>query len=241
MGEYFLVVTILLLISAIIYVWYVSIPYRYISDDDPLILNTEEDRLVSNWYAQNIKHNINFDIDDIDTAHKLLQRLVNKDIDRNDIVIGFDLNSKYYNLTRKTLKEVYDLRSMIGKPGEIAIIDDPKIRSRLQNHDIDFSEIKQIIDSDLDIIAYEYFQKVLKYRWDKLLELQDNNLINSSGSYAYIKHDVQSSDDNIVLFDNVIAYNFKPGVARINLLCKDIEFETLLTRWQKSKETLLLS
>lgn len=228
---YYLVFTFIIAIIAIIYIWYASREINSISDDKILSLETREDRILSNWYKQNIKPSFNFDLDENVIAAKFLHRIYDLEINPDLLVIGTDLASQYTSLSQQSLISgmnhtpasdcIFDIRSSIGKEGEIAIIHDVRIRSILRNNNnYDPIELNAVLEYELDIIARDYLKTVMKYRWDKLIQLNNPNLINKEGTFAYF------TDFNI---PNVQTANTKQGV-RINLLCTDLEFETLIKR-----------
>src|SRR5579871_2942925 len=119
--SYFLCSIIIIAIISVLYVWYVTRWSNSISDDQPLYLNSEDDKLLIHWYNANINPNLNFDIDDQQTATRYLKQLYNIDIDPNLIVTGTNLTSQYDSLTTGSLSTTYnpssdcifDLRSTI--------------------------------------------------------------------------------------------------------------------------------
>lgn len=244
---YFLLVSVMVTILAIIYVWYVTRRMNVIADDEPLQLHTDEDRLATSWYTLNTRKSVDLEIDDISTASTFLKRVCDIEANRNLIVIGKDLQTVYKSITGQNLATkysegidtIFDIRALIGRSGEIALIHDPNILTRMSRAvqknrlTIDLSEVKAIMNSELDPIAREYFGKLLKSRWEKILAIPDTRRINCEGSYLYIEIENTTTDDNITIFGNVMAAN-TPFGARINLLCKDVEFETFLKRWRTS-------
>jgi hypothetical protein len=248
MDNYLLVLAIISIIS-IIYVWYVTMNLNYIADDEYVYLHTDEDKIATKWYENNITHSIQTEIiDDLVTAEKFLQRVCDIEVDKNLIVIGENLEDQYNYLTKNTLSTkydpdadcIFDIRSLIGKKGEIAIIHDKNILGKMRrNNNFDLSEVASVMDSNLDKITKTYFPIMINDRWKKLLQLNDPNLMNGEGSYAYYK--ISSTEKDIVnLFGNVTAATVRHNnsLARINLLCDDTEFKNLLKRWEASLDFL---
>ena len=239
--SYFLIATILVALIAVLYVWYVTRCLNSIPNDKPVPLDTDDDKVLIHWYKMNIKHS--YDIDSDDTiAAKYLQRIHNIDITSSLLVIGNDLDTQYSKLTRQRLQSVYtpdadcifDLRSTLGKTGQIAIVHNNKIRESLKRtNTFDITDLSLIINNELDIVARDYLRDVLNFRWEQLLQLNDPNILNNEGSYLYL----QSPDDSIngfpvtVLGGSVTAMTTSRG-ARINLLCSNYEFEALIERWK---------
>lgn len=249
--SYFLIASILVAIIAVIYVWYVTRGLNSIPDDKPVPLETDDDKLLVHWYKLNIKHSFDFNVNDTDIALKYLKRVYDLDVDPSFIILGSDLDSQYYKLTNKHLTTlthdisnnshdidiIVDLRSEIGKSGEIAIIYNHYIRKLLQrNNTCDLTDLGLIINSDLDIIANNYLKEVLKFRWDQINQLNDPNVLNNSGSFLYIDSYDHTKDYLInnpcLIFDGKISAMMTSKGARINLLCSNYEFEALIKRWK---------
>jgi hypothetical protein len=202
--------------------------------------------MIIHWYNFNLKPSYDFNINDHEIASKYLQRIYNIEIDPNLLVIGTDLNTQYYQLMGTTLNILYssgnpnphddcifDIRSSLGKPGEIAIIHDSKIRNTLRrNNNFDFTDISLIINNELDIIAHDFISDLLRYRWEQISQLNDPDILNQSGSYLYLStHEDISYGLPINVLNGVIALMTQSG-ARINLLCSNYEFEALIKRWK---------
>lgn len=245
MSWYYLLASILIAMIAVFYVWYASRSFRHIPDDEPLLLHTDEDKLATMWYEQNIKQIIDFNVNEIEVATRYLKQIHELEVDPDFVVIGEDLQSRYHRITGKYLELkydavkdcIFDIRSSIGKKGEIAIIYNKKLALQMrQYHTLDIAELNAIISQGFDILVRDFFRKILDSRWEKLRELNDPNLTNSHGSYAYVKMKVDIPLDTVTLYGNVTAVVLPQNrsIARINLLCKDLEFETLLKRWRAS-------
>lgn len=233
MSYYFIIFAFIIAVIAIIYIWHVSKQYTSISDDKILLLDTNDDRILSDWYYHHIKQSFDFDLnlDTYDISSKFINRIYNIDIDPNLLVVGLDIKSQYFYKTTNILPLFsdstkhdcfFDIRSLVGKEGEIAIIYDSKVRSFLRNNNnnYDITNLNSIIDNNLDIKAKEYLVAVLKYRNDTLTSLNYPGLLNIDGTYAYFEN------NNI---PNVETLKTKFGY-RINLLCTDLEFDTLIKR-----------
>lgn len=259
---YFLIVTIVIALLAVLYVWYISRDFRSIPDDKVLLLDTDEDRLLSNWYNTNLKVSYNLNIDEAKTCADLIKRLYDIEVNPDLLVIGTNIGQQYHRLLHQTTGSasslpyfpqespggshtmprsvdrdcLFDLRSNIGKELEIAAIHDPVTRTRLKNTNYyNMNEITSIMESNLDTVARDYLKQVLKYRWDKILEINDPNILNRNrypGTYLYLRE---------CTIPNIQAYaDPNNNIIRVNLLCTDLEFETLLKRWTQHLTNLNL-
>lgn len=243
--NYFLISMIIIAVVAILYVWYVTRGTHTIPDDKPLLLDTDEDKILVHWYNLHTKPSYDFNVDDCAIAAKYIHRIYNLEVNPNNIVVGTNLDAQYYTLTNNHLESkpsldhdyLVDLRSLSAKSGEIAVINDPVIRTKLERaNSLDLTALNLIIESDLDIIAKEYLDGVLKARWELIQKLNDPNIANNDGSYLYLNLSVHPNNypqgNSSTVLDNVTA-KFIMGRARINLLCSNYEFEALLKRWRK--------
>jgi len=274
--DYFLIFSILIALLAILYVWYVTKYSNSIPDDKPIPLESNDDRLLIHWYNMHIKHSFDFNINDLEIAAKFLERIYNIKIDPNLLVIGTNLENQYFKITGHHLENGYspdkdclfDVRSIIGKSGEIAIIYNENLRNSLRKvNTFDFTELNDIINSDLDIMARDYLYEVLKFRWEQITQLNDPNVLNNHGSswfcktkprgnevipaptlsYLYLRipssgnedplgfaKQTHSIDGNVItVLNGAVSALMTPNGARINLLCSNIEFETLIKRWKQ--------
>ena len=153
--------------------------------------------------------------------------------------MGTNLSSQYTKLTGKQLLSryvpnvdcIFDIRSTIGKDGEIAIIYNQKYVDILRHHNnYNLSEINDIIDSEIDILARDFLQDILKFRWEQISQANNTNVLNSEGSYLYMTIPEEIlSPETVLLPGNIIAA-ITPLGARINLLCSNLEFESLISR-----------
>jgi hypothetical protein len=238
--SYYLVISFIIAIIAIIYIWYMTRSVNTIPDTTILALNTADNYLLESWYKRFAKPSLVFDINEYETAARLLKRLYDIDVDPNLIVIGENLSSQYYQITQMHLSShtnqqnslentVYDIRSAIGVNYDIAIINNPRVRATLRrNNTVDLSETIYIMSNELDVIARDYLKQILKYRWDKINEISDPSILNAGGTFLYLR------ECNIPNIETIST----PFGFRINLLCNDLEFETLIKRWSSSRESL---
>jgi hypothetical protein len=259
--SYFLVASLLVALLAILYVWYITRWRDAIPDTQPVPLETEDDKLLVHWYNMQLTHSYDSHPDDIAIAATFLQRIYNIQIDPGFLVIGTNLSDQYRNTSVETIYNtsqsnldpvqrdyIFDIRSVLGKNGEIAIIHNPQIRNRLyQANNLDMSEINTIMSHELDLPARDYFREVLQHRWKQIRQLNDRNVLNSQqqeGSYLYLVAvevvidaalGTVPPDNTVIVFSpqntGGVTATIAPNGARINLLCTDLEFETLMKRW----------
>jgi len=104
MADTIIIVLIVTIIIAVIIVWYVSTNMREKSNSTELALNTDEDKILTRFFEENKKIYHNYDISNEEIISKLLKRIYDFHVCPENIVIGFDLKEKYYNMTRKYLK-----------------------------------------------------------------------------------------------------------------------------------------
>ena len=238
MSQSLLILVIIALIS-IAYVWYVTRGLHSLSEDQHLSLDSTDDKLLFHWYKLHTNHSFNFDITDQEIAKKYLHRIYDINVDAHFIVVGTNLSSQYTKLTGKQLLSryvpnvdcIFDIRSTIGKDGEIAIIYNQKYVDILRHHNnYNLSEINDIIDSEIDILARDFLQDILKFRWEQISQANNTNVLNSEGSYLYLSIPEEIlSPETVLLPGNIIAA-ITPLGARINLLCSNLEFESLISR-----------
>ncbi len=233
-------------IVSIVFVWYMT-RYSYgISDNEPVPLHTDEDKVLTTYFQNYVNPVFDFNSNDTSIAAKYLQRVHKVEVDPKLIVIGTNLNEQYFarahshlSLSYQKNKDcLFDLRTDIGKNIEFAIIHNPKIRTELQKvNGTDLNELNSIMSSELDISGKEYLQEVLTNRWNSILELSDSNVINNSGSYLYLRNNSSATGLPInIMGDKIIGLSTSKGI-RLNLLCNNYEFEALITRWKTSLAT----
>ena len=256
--SYFLVVAIVIAVLAVLYVWYVTRGLNSIADDTTLSLETEEDKLLIHWYRASIQPSYDFNVNDLEIAATYLRRVHDVEVCPSLLVVGSNLEAQYQALTRKSLSTRYtprgdcffDIRSNLAKDGEIAIIHDPTVRAALRrNNTVDLTEVSLIISNEMDLMARDYIQEVLKIRWGQIRSLNDPHVLNQNGSYVYLRVNKGSETISkeiaiglpVTVLDRVTAF-MTPKGARLNLLCTNYEFETLMKRWKQhlATPTLLL-
>jgi len=214
---------IIVALLSILYVWYMSKTINNYPDDKILDLSNNNDSILSKWYESTIQIIYQYDNDESEIAAEYLHNVYDLEVDPKLIVIGENLNSQYKKLTRKELPKncIFDLRSSLGIPGEIAIINNDKIRNILiRNNNYDIKLLYEIVKSKVDKIAHDALQEILKYRWSQITETLD---IKGFGSYLYLENDTEE------IFPGVLSKITEEG-CRINLLCTDLEFNTFLKR-----------
>lgn len=252
---------------AILYVWYVTRGLNSVADDAIIPLQTNEDKQLQNWYKSSIVPSIDLTIDELEIAAKYLQRVYKLEISPDLLVVGNNLQLQYYELTKDhdPIKAflpykyepdkdcVFDLRSSLARPGEIAIIHDDKLRQKLrQQNNVNLDDIALIMNSELDEIAHNYLTNMLNFRWEQINSLQDPNVLNNGGSYLYYRlpegkpENSSNNDEVTTILDKVAVLNSRADelpLGRMNLLCNNYEFEVLMIRWKKylSERTIGLS
>lgn len=232
---YYLMFTFIVAVIAIIYVWYMTRKINATAASKVLSLETDENFLLSTWYRDNTKPTLTFDLDQYEIAARILHRVYSVDISPALLVLGNNLSSQYRTLVRgrETSDDAFfNLRDSIGKSGEIAIVHDKSVRETLRNENtLDHFDLHAIMEGELDILARDYLRAVLKFRWDKIKKLNDPNVLNSEGSFLYLREcnlpDVQTQASS-------------EGV-RLNLLCSDIDFNTLIKRWETNLVKMVLN
>jgi len=229
--SYYLVISFVIAVVAVLYVWYMSRGMNYIPDTTILSLHTTDNHLLANWFKRYIKPSFTFDSNEYENASNLLKRLYDIEVNPDILVIGQDLVTQYKSLSAKqlhresmdiTFDNIYEMRSAIGVNIDIGIIHNSNLRTTLRrNNTIDFTEINSIMEKELDVIARDYLKQVLKYRWEKILQLEDNNIINANIS----PHPTGVYDTFLYLREcNIpnIETTTTPIGIRINLLCDDL-------------------
>lgn len=219
--------------------WYFTRDYRSIPDDRVIDLATNENRLLDAWYAHHLQPSLALDLNDQEIAARCLDRMYHIQVDPQLLVIGEELTQTYFRLTGISLPisdqlepgvdQIFDLRKIIGRPGQIAIIHSQRYRDRLgRSTNYDTGQLQSIMDLQLDSRTQTYLNEILKYRWGKISELNDPHLISGSdATYIYLRE---------CRIPNVTTTELQ-GMHKLNLLCTDLEFATLIQRWQKSIST----
>lgn len=211
----------------IVIVWYISKSYRYIPDSELLDLSSEEDLLVLPWINK-------IELTGSDMEERLLKAL---HIESNNIVFGKDLKTTYQKLTGNILRNNrswFDLRLLTGFPGELAIIENDRIalQMRAMNSNMDLKNLTYIVAVDPELTVTNHIKQILDSRWETIISLNDPNVLNNSGTYLYYKSDTDT------VFNNVQGLTTDKGL-RINLLCSNLQFNTLIARWKQNQMIVL--
>ena len=225
-------VLIIIIIISVIVVWYISSNIRENSNNTELELNTDDDKILQQWFEENKKQSFDIDLTNEQIIAKLIKKLYSFDVDYKKIIIGTKLDRKYFYITKRKISTKFSdkedcilyLRSIIGINYEVCIINSSnKIFSKLSNaqNDINLFYLNDIIESNLEKTGYDHIRKVLNTRWDRILETNNTLERTSDDSFLYLK-----STHNI---PNLLTHPTSKG-NRINLLCNNVEFEALIHR-----------
>ena len=230
--SYVLISLFVVAVVLVVVFWYMTRDYRSIPEDRVINLASEEDRILNRWYEHHLQPSLDLNLNGQEIAAQLLEHLYGIQVDSEQLVIGTDIDREYYRLTGYKLEfstelstgdQVFDLRRYLGKSGQVAIIQNHQDRWDLyQTVPVDLNQYKAILDQGLDVIARDYLREVLTYRWDKINKLADPDVMNQQGAYLYLRN---CQIPNV----ETQAHN---NIHRINLLCTDLEFETLIIRWR---------
>jgi hypothetical protein len=232
--DYTIIIMILVAVALVLIMWYYSSDYY--TDGIKVNLSSTEDKLVAGWYnEQKISVEMINDVSNEVLASMILSELYNVDAESDTLVFGTDLATKYHKLTGKRLvtgDTLFNLRDSLALSLDIAIVRNIQVRKALQAEDCDLTQLRAIIHNRLHEQAVPYLKKVLEHRWGKLTELEDNRIINNSGSYVHVRSDTEE------ILHNVVGH-YEAGVVRLNLLCSEREFGLLLKRWRRYTKSLL--
>lgn len=242
--DYRLLLMVVITLVLIGVMWYIS--SSSYTDRIKVNLGDTEPKLLSDWFKHELNINNTTDSAVVDTeliqqgqiaACSLLKVLHDVDIDVDSIFIGTDVQDNYHQITGKSFtlnRTLFNLRDILGLTMQICTVN-PKLHDELNkeqissNHQVSAQQLRLLI-AIVDHKAYDvilpYIKKVLDHRWNKLLELQDDRIINSSGSYLYLR------SDNEEILPNVVGSLISNDEVRINLLCSEYEFDVLLKRWR---------
>lgn len=233
--DYRLLLMIVIALLLVGVMWYMS-SSNY-TDRIKVILEDKESKLLNDWFKRELSIDITTTDNSVDTeliqqaqaaAISLLKVL--HDVDIDNVIVGSNLHEKYRQLTGKNLvpnRTLFNLRDILGLSLEIGIVN-PTLHDELNKEKFDKQQL-QLLVAIVDHKAYDillpYVKKVLDHRWTKLLELQDDRITNSNGSYLYLR------SDNEEILPNVTGLSTSNNEVRINLLCSEYEFDLLLKRW----------
>jgi len=225
--SYFLLLSIVIIIVIFMYLFYISKKNKKIISSMILELDTKDCKTLQDFFDQNIKKTYNFKLDENEMAVRLLNRLLNLNIDINHVIVGYNLTEQYMDLTGENLnkEDLFYIRDLIGKDGEIAIIKNPKIHQILKfKNSFNPEIINDIIDNDLDLTAKNYIDNLLKKRWNLIRELNSDKIINTDNNHSFLYL------EDFYLPNTKTSKN--ENISRINLLCETYVFDEFLNRWK---------
>lgn len=204
----FLIATFIIAVLGVFIVWHFTKHRREIPDNVYLELASKDDKILSSWYKSQRKNIYN--VDENELASKLLSELYDIDVSPDNLLIGNKIKGK--------VKQLYNLRFDTGKSIFVAIVNNNK-KDKIQlvrNHSFD-DDIKDLVSAMPLIKEVKItLNEILDKRWHQLSLLNiDQPADNHDRSFLYLKTSIPK-------------VNHKNG--RINLLCSDLEFKTLLLR-----------
>lgn len=221
---------IIIAFLAVIIVWYLSYRTTHIADDVEIILDDTEDKLVTAWYEAHINHDSEITMTETELATAILDQFYNIKVKPHLLIIGTNLNHQYYQHTEEHLpkKYLYSLREKFAINAEIAVIGNKKVMAQLRkNNKYDYDVLCRLYQGNLLVTAEQYLTSVLQHRWDKLESL--NIFPHGDNSFFYSKD----------ILPNIHGHRLDNGLYRYNLLCSNVEFQAIIARLEKSKETIL--
>lgn len=244
----FIIILFVFAFLLVFFSWFFTQNLRHIPEYSDINLEGNCDKLVTAWYQSELQNHtdkirIN---DDLDIASEFIERNYNITINKNKLVIGDDIANAVKTLTGKHISDtkikIYDIRSMVGIPGEIAYVPSKSLRRKLQKHldnsekSVDINFLDKIMSKNLDTTARKFLFDKLNERWNRLLSLQDPRIMNNKGSYLYM------FNTDISKVTGSIEHNSSKGViTRYNLLCSDLEFKYFIERLTKDSKTSSLA
>ena len=90
-------------------------------------------------------------------------------------------------------------------------------------------KLDDILESDLEVPIKEFISQLLSERWKLVTDLAGSELLNgedSLSSFVYLKNwDIP-----------LVKTEFAPNKYRVNLLCGELEFKTLINRWSSKRK-----
>ena len=121
------------------------------------------------------------------------------------------------------------MRTLIGFPAELAVVDDSDVAYRMRKkfQDLDLKDLTYIMAIDPELTVTNYLKQILDSRWETIRALNDPKIVNSNGTYLYYKTDTE------YIFGNVKG-TLTPEGLRLNLLCSSLQFKTLISRWEQA-------
>jgi hypothetical protein len=204
-----LILLIIIVIVIVLAAWWYGRNRNLLPENEIIDLSTSENALMKDWLQYYQKPSYDWQLSSQEVGARFLRTVLNKEVDSDKVVLDTNVSS-FQAL------ETYDLRSLIGIPGQIAILDSPV------KHSANGFDLHEMLESDLVEPAKEFITAVLEQRWQLLRENFPHTLIdNGLNSYAHFTEwhvpNVKLAEDN-----------------RMNLLCTDLEFNNMLLRAKKT-------
>jgi hypothetical protein len=216
-------------ILAFVYFWYATTTFAAANAVAVLHLEGTEDKILSNWYNENLTEIEFCQEDDYVIAATYLKEVHNLDVDPAVIVLGQDLESN-------SKMEIFDVRSKLGIPVQIAITDKKLAQSLRYLTTPDMSRIYFILKKELHKVAVPFLEQTLKQRWERIAE-SHHRTVNNSGSYLYLSYDGPETQEPVLIEPKLTGAYTEQGV-RLNLLCSNVEFNMLFDRINQIKKIL---
>lgn len=188
----------------ILALWYHSTYYNKIPDNQLLILDSSEN------VALLFPPPTYSDIDQGQLASRVLETIYNVTASPDDCIIGTNLSG-----------EVYNLRDTIGVDLQIAVNKDrrrPIHQSNATDND-NIGVLGELDEKNQLQLANNFISKLLEKRWEQIKSYFCDILEPRGGSYLYLSSQPRG----------IKGHQTTNGV-RINLLCTDMEFITLIKR-----------
>jgi len=245
MSYYLFALFIVASISIILACYYKWTQDDILSDVATIDLSGDDNPLLTPWYnahlhLNDIVINNHNNGDNYAIAARFLARLHGLRINKEELVIGENLQGQYHKISGRVLipSNWFDIRSVLGIKGEIAIINNAIHRDHLRRtNTLDMHEIAAIMNANLDKAARDFVSDILRQRWDTLTQLGHPDLVMDerlSKSYAYF-----TAEDGIIGgIPNIIGM-VTDNTIRINLLTDEISFRTFIQRYRKEAELAL--
>lgn len=220
---------IIIALIAVFVFWYLAKSNKYLGPDVLIQLDGEDDKLVTAWYQAHITDTDVITFDEKELLATILEQFYNIKADKSWLIIGKNLKAQYRKLTGKSLtrKNWFNLRDKFAIDAEIAIIKERNLRKSLEKaNKYDCMFLAQVYNNNLLTTTEQYITAILRYRWGKLEPYFNSN---SGGSYLYTRLELP----------NIQGYKMSDSSYRYNLLCSNIEFETMILRLEQSLDQSL--
>lgn len=207
--DFLLILLIIIVIVLVLAAWWYGRNYNILPENEIIDLSTSENALMKDWLQYYQKPSYNWQLSSQEVGARFLRTVLNKEVDADKVILDADVST--YDA-----EETYDLRSLIGIPGQIAVLD------HAVQHSSDGFDLHEMLESDLVEPAKEFVTAVLEQRWQLLREQFFHTLIdNGLNSYAHFTEwhvpNVKLTEDN-----------------GMNLFCTDLEFNNMLLRAKKT-------